>query len=617
MAKRLLIIEHEVAFGQLLGEILRQHGYQTTLCQQAEAGLDALLETPFDLALIEFALPAMSGVELCQALRNLPRTRQLPVLLMTAFHGAFETASIEDDFTSCLTKPFSATDLVAMVAARLDEEEIPVAGPARELGGSLAETAFPQLLHNLYTLRTTGLLHLEQAQVKKIVYLKDGFPVFARSNLVRECLGQRLVDSGKISKEQNQQSLQRAKQSGRLHGTALIEMNLLTPQELYDCLGEQARDKLLEVFSWTTGDYRFSAEKNLKQEITAIDLTPATLIAQGIRRFFTPGQIQALLQPHRGRYLFQSAHPLYRFEDIEHSAAEATLWEECTGEATLEDLLARRPEARGETEQLLATLLLVEMLESRDQPLTARSEDGDLFQAVKTRLQRESFLADYETMIDLNFFRLFGLSESATPAEIRKAYFPLAKRFHPDSFFQLDFPPEITAKAKQLFARINEAYAVLGDPGRRRDYLAQLHGGGNLALDQALAAIDAETAFQKGRVYLRARKFAEAFEHLGKAVSHNPEEPEYLSLYARAMAMAFPREPKRINTARELLLRSRELNPRLDLTHLYLGYLLQAQGDDKAAERCFELTIQCNPNNIEALRELRLTGPQPDQPPST
>lgn len=616
MAKTLLIIEHEMAFGQLLEEILRQYGYQATLCRDAEAGLDLLLDTPYDLALIEFALPAMSGVELCQALRNLPQTRELPVLLITAFHSAYETAAIEDDCTSCLTKPFSATDLVAMVAARLDEPQLPEPGAAQDLCGSLAETAFPRLLHHLCTLRTTGLLHLEQGQVKKTVYLKDGRPVFARSNLVRECLGQRLVDRGRITSEKNQQSLQRAKQSGRLHGTALIEMDLLTPQELHDSLKEQARDKLLEVFSWSSGQYRFTADKDLKQEITAIDQPPATLIAQGIRRFFTPRQIEELLQPHRGRYLFQSANPLYRFQDLDSSPEEASLWEECTGEATLEELLARSPQARTQGQQLLATLLLVEMLESRDQPLTAKAEDGDLFQAVKTRLLRESFLSDYETMIDLDYFQLLGLSESATPAEIRKAYFHLTKKFHPDVFFQLDFPADLTAKVKQLFARINEAYAVLGDPGRKRDYLAQLHGGGNLALEQALAAIDAETAFQKGRVYLRARRSGEAFEQLARAVGHNPDEPEYLSLYARAMTLAFPQDKERLDTARQLLLRSRELNPRLDLTHLYLGYLLQLAGEEKAAERCFELTIQCNPNNIEALRQLRLTSQQPPAPPA-
>lgn len=605
MAKKLLIIENEVAFSQLLAQILRQHGYQVTLCHDAEAGLDTLLESSFDLALIEFALPAMSGVEILQALRNHSVTRELPVLLMTAFHSAYDTVTIEDDFTSCLIKPFSGADLVAMVAARLDETELPLPGAAQDLAGSLAETSFPRLLHNLYTLRSTGLLQLEQGKIKKTIYMKDGFSIFARSNLVRECLGQRLIDSGRITSEQCQESLQRSKQSGRLHGTALIEMDLLSPQELFDCLKEQARDKLLEVFAWTDGQYRFIPGKDFKEAITVIDLAPATLIAQGIRRFFGDPQIEALLAPHRGSYLIQSANPLYRFQDIEYSADQAALWEQCTGEATLEELLARRPLARRESEQLLATLLQLEMLECRDQPLSGESSGSDLFREVKTRRLRESFLSDYENLIDLDFFQLLGLSESATPAEIRQAYFPLAKKFHPNSFFQAGFSAELTEKVNELFQRLNEAYAVLSDPGRKRDYLAQLHSGSHSALDKALAAIDAETAFQKGRVYLRAKKFPEAFQHLGEAILHSPDEPEYLSLFAWAMAKTFPQDSQRVLAARKMLLRSQDLNPRLDLTHLYLGYLLQAAGDDQPAIRCFELAIQCNPNNVEALRELR------------
>lgn len=49
-----------------------------------------------------------------------------------------------------------------------------------------------------------------------------------------------------------------------------------------------------------------------------------------------------------------------------------------------------------------------------------------------------------------------------------------------------------------------------------------------------------------------------------------------------------------------------DLNPRLYLTHLYLGYLSREAGLERAAEKSFELAVQCNPNCTEALRELRL-----------
>jgi curved DNA-binding protein CbpA/DNA-binding NarL/FixJ family response regulator len=607
MAKKLLILENEGAFGQLLSQVLRQHGYQVILHTEAETGLDALLESPFDLALIEFALPAMSGVEILQALRNHSLTRELPVLLMTAFHSAYDTVTIEDDFTSCLTKPFSGMDLVAMVSARLDEAESPAAGPSEELTGNLAETSFPRLLHNLYTLRASGLLQLEHGPAKKVICMKEGVPVCARSNLARERLGQRLVDSGRITPEQCDASLERARQSGRLHGTALIELGLLTPHQLYDSLQEQARDKLLEIFSWSDGQYRWSFGRGFKEEITSIDLPPEAMIAQGIRRHFTPAQIADLLAPHGGRYLLQSANPLYQFSELDPSAEQACLWEECSGESTLEELLDRHPHSRGKNESLLATLLLIEMLESRDQPLCAE-EGGDLFQRVKSQQLQETLLTDYDGLMDQDYFALFGLAETATSAEIRSAYFVLAKQYHPDNLSHPRFPAELGEKGRELFQRINEAYAILSDPGRRRDYLAQLHAGGASALERALAAIDAEAAFQKGRVYLRAKKYPEAFQHLEKAIRHRSEEPEYLSLYAWAMAKTFAQDPKRVAAARQRLLHSLELNPRLDLTHLYLGYLLQAEGQIKAAERSFELAIQCNPNNIEALRELRLSS---------
>ena len=55
-----------------------------------------------------------------------------------------------------------------------------------------------------------------------------------------------------------------------------------------------------------------------------------------------------------------------------------------------------------------------------------------------------------------------------------------------------------------------------------------------------------------------------------------------------------------------LLMRATELNPKLSMAHLYLGYICKDEGNEKEAQRRFERAIQCNPNCTEALRELRL-----------
>ena len=67
-----------------------------------------------------------------------------------------------------------------------------------------------------------------------------------------------------------------------------------------------------------------------------------------------------------------------------------------------------------------------------------------------------------------------------------------------------------------------------------------------------------------------------------------------------------PKATDVIINARKKLLRAIELNPKLSLAHLFLGYVCKDGGNENEALRHFERAIQCNPNCTEALREIRL-----------
>jgi len=75
-----------------------------------------------------------------------------------------------------------------------------------------------------------------------------------------------------------------------------------------------------------------------------------------------------------------------------------------------------------------------------------------------------------------------GISLSADPDEIRRAYRALAKRYHPDRV-----PAERREWARTEMARINVAYEVLGDPFKRAEYDRQ-HGYGAAGRPQAASA---------------------------------------------------------------------------------------------------------------------------------
>jgi DnaJ-class molecular chaperone len=64
-------------------------------------------------------------------------------------------------------------------------------------------------------------------------------------------------------------------------------------------------------------------------------------------------------------------------------------------------------------------------------------------------------------------FTVLGVGAEADPAMIRKAYHSLAMQWHPDK--------NASPKAQEMFARINDAYAVLTDPEKRRHYLYSFH----------------------------------------------------------------------------------------------------------------------------------------------
>lgn len=101
--------------------------------------------------------------------------------------------------------------------------------------------------------RVTALLLCELGGVRKEVYIKDGVPAFVTSNLAGELLGEYLVAKAVISRGELDMALAvMPRFEGRL-GDTLSALGLVEPVVLFRHIGEQVRDKLLDLFEWTTG----------------------------------------------------------------------------------------------------------------------------------------------------------------------------------------------------------------------------------------------------------------------------------------------------------------------------------------------------------------------------
>ncbi len=98
--------------------------------------------------------------------------------------------------------------------------------------GSLRRVPFPRLIREVARNKIDGSLYLLSGQTKKVVFFERGQPVFVRSNVLSECLGQILAQEGLITQEQCEQTLEAIRRTGKKQGELLVEMGILSEGNL-------------------------------------------------------------------------------------------------------------------------------------------------------------------------------------------------------------------------------------------------------------------------------------------------------------------------------------------------------------------------------------------------
>ncbi len=121
MAGLILVVEDEPDLLATLDYNLEREGYHTRL---ATSGRDALecasLEPKPELILLDLMLPDVSGTEVCRRLKNDPRTRDIPVIMVTARgHEIDRVVGFEVGADDYVVKPYSVRELLLRVRAVL------------------------------------------------------------------------------------------------------------------------------------------------------------------------------------------------------------------------------------------------------------------------------------------------------------------------------------------------------------------------------------------------------------------------------------------------------------------------------------------------------------------
>jgi two-component system phosphate regulon response regulator PhoB len=117
---RVLVVEDESGIAELIAINLRHAGFEVSLAtsaDQARAEVDAMLP---DLVLLDWMLPGQSGLALARQWRAQARTRDLPIIMLTArADEADKVSGLDAGADDYLTKPFSPKELLARIRAVL------------------------------------------------------------------------------------------------------------------------------------------------------------------------------------------------------------------------------------------------------------------------------------------------------------------------------------------------------------------------------------------------------------------------------------------------------------------------------------------------------------------
>ena len=133
---RVLVVEDETAIAELIAINLRHAGHAVTIAataEQARHEIDAKLP---DLVVLDWMLPGQSGLALARQWRGNARTRELPIIMLTArSEEADKVAGLDAGADDYLSKPFSTNELMARIRAVLRRKAPEALDDVVDVGG--------------------------------------------------------------------------------------------------------------------------------------------------------------------------------------------------------------------------------------------------------------------------------------------------------------------------------------------------------------------------------------------------------------------------------------------------------------------------------------------------
>lgn len=217
---------------------------------------------------------------------------------------------------------------------------------------------------------------------------------------------------------------------------------------------------------------------------------------------------------------------------------------------------------------------------------------------------REKIQAKLKSLENKDEFGILGVNEEASPAEIKRTYFELAREFHTDSFAGVNLGPA-ALDLDRLFALIAEAYDALTDPKKRAELDAKrMMEKAGMSTDVG-ALLEAENNFTKGQRLLERGEMIAAAKLFEMCSDVNPANTEWRchKIYAKWWVTRDAAQGAVV--VKELEQAFKEM-PGVAQIAAFGGQIALESGDDRKARILFRKALNVDDSNNIATRGMRV-----------
>jgi hypothetical protein len=527
-----------------------------------------------------------------------------------------------------------------------------------ETKGRLAEGILPGLLRDLYVGRKTGLLTFARGDERRSVHVRRGHLVNADTTVREERMGESLVRQGRISEGDLKRALGFMIRDRKRLGVVLMELGLIDKDGLEDAVARHVYDILAKVFTWTEGEYEFHEqdESAVQEGEVTLKLSTGDLILEAARGVQDPDVVRYSLGDI-DRVVGLSSDPLLRFQRINLSPTDGYLLSRVDGMLSAREVMQLIPLPLEETQKSLFGLVstgVVEFLPLPPRPRAAVERAGPKGRAasalpaagemavpapppsapapvppperpVPPDARRQEILDAHAALKIRTHFEVLGIPRDSTEAQVKEAYFRMAKRFHPDAHHDPALS-DLRDKLEAVFIRLGDAYEVLRNPRIRASYEKALDARAPrpepAATPSAPAAPEgpdpqqearqAEEAIRKAARSVAAEKYWEAIQLLEPAIGR--VEGKVRQNGRVLLAKAYMKNPNWVKQGEELLLAVVQDDPRHMEAYMLLGNLYKSGGLRSRALSMFRKVLDLNPEHREAAAQLAEIAPDEPEP---